>query len=81
MTKTTGNAGAHPQSSGAGSRDGVTPVMEPSVTEKPLANGGDTSNMDPQPQVGSAQDSDAEQKFYLPLVLTLAGAAFLNASL
>jgi hypothetical protein len=54
--------------------------MEPSVTEKSLANGADTSDLDPEPLAESVQDSDADQKLHLPLVLTLAGAAFLNAS-
>lgn len=80
MTDTTRNSGTQPQASNVGSRDGATPAMEPSVTEKPLANGAEMPDLDPEPQTGSAQDSDADQKLHLPLVLTLAGAAFLNAS-
>lgn len=80
MTDNARETGTRPQASNVGSRDDATPAMEPSVTEKSLANGAETSDLDPEPQTGSAPDSDADQKLYLPLVLTLAGAAFLNAS-
>lgn len=81
MTDNARETSARPQASNVGSRDDATPAMEPSVTEKLRANGAETSDLDPEPQTGSAQDSDADQKLHLPLVLTLAGAAFLNASL
>ena len=79
--KISGNAGAQPQPVINGSIDGVTPVLEPLVDKKLAAIGPDTSNEKLEPEVESAQELEAGQKLYLPLVLTLAGAAFLNASL
>lgn len=79
--KTSGNAGAQPQPASNGSIGGVSPIMEPSVDKSLAAIGAGTSNEKPKPEVESVQELEAGQKLYLPLVLTLAGAAFLNASL
>lgn len=72
-----------------GSIDGVTPVVRASTNDTPATIGAGSCNKKPKIEVQtggeldietqSAGDPQAEEKLHLPLVLTLAGAAFLNA--
>lgn len=83
MKKTTGNAGAQPQPASIDNMHGATFIMESSADNKPLAISAgtfNTSNEKPEPEIESFQELEAGQKLHLPLILTLAGAAFLNAS-
>lgn len=66
-----------------GSIDGVTPVLEPPVynTSTSVTTDVGTSKEKAEQEIQSTQELEDGQKLYLPLVLTLAGAAFLNVSL
>lgn len=84
MKKATGNTGAQPQPASIGGINDitVTPIVQSSVDKQPVAISAGTSNEKLEPEVESAQELvETGQKLHLPLILTLAGAAFLNASL
>ena len=74
-------AGAEPQPAGVGIMDGINPVVDSSVDNQPVGTRTSSSNEKSETEAEQAEELETEQKLHLSLVLTLSGAAFLNASL